>query len=559
MLPRALVLSVLLLLPLLLAPGVAHAIKKPTCTDPYDAVDSVWRWQQKEGEIRLDYASACFDAAGRSLRQRQRLAQRLAVVYDHEPAIIDLERLREMKADHVDPATREAKVVPHERFPEVYLERRAGRWLWSKRSLDWIDRYYVENLSGLDRAVESMPSWLKGEVFEVAYWQYLALALLLACGLVLRKALRVVVAARLRRLSQRIGPSLTRSLVDVVASPGATLLVAVLLRLGYPQLRLPADAALVVQLAVRLLIIVSVLWATYRAIDLLAVHLEARAQKTEGRLDSQLVPLLRKALKVVLVVAGALIVLQMLNVNVPSLLAGLGLGGLAVALAAKETLANLFGSLAILLDGPFQIGDWVSVEGVEGTVEEVGLRSTRLRTAQDSVVVFPNAKLADARIDNFQHRRYRRCLATVALGYEAAPEQVQAFVEGARAVVQANPGTHKDAYEIHVAGFGAQGLEVQVLFFLAVQDWSEELRLRHNVYLELVRLARDLGVRLAVPARALLVERPAAPGAEPARPAVPAPEELRRVVEGYGPGGALGRPAGAPVSHGFWPVAEGAA
>jgi MscS family membrane protein len=554
---RAFVVSLLLSLPLLcVAPGVALAIKKPTCADPYDAVDSVWRWQQKVDELRLDYASACFDPTGRTPEQRQQLAKRLVIVYDHEPAIVDMDRLKEVKPDHVDPETREARIVPHERFPKIYLERKGTKWLWSKSSLDWLDHYYVENLQGFDRAIERIPDWLKGQLFDIAYWQYVALAALLGFGILLRKALRVVVGARLRKLSARIGAPRAASLVAVVASPGATLCVAILLRLSYPKLRLPADVARVMQVAVHLLMTLSLVWAIYRAIDLLAVHLQQKASKTESRLDDQLVPLVRKALKVVVVIAGALIVAQSLNVNVPSLLAGLGLGGLAFALAAKETLANLFGSLAILLDGPFQVGDYVSVDGVEGTVEEVGLRSTRIRTFQDSLVVFPNAKLADSKIDNFQRRRQRRCLTTWRLAYDTSPEQVQAFVEGVRAIVCGNPLTRKDAYEVHMSALGPDALEIIVQFFLTVDSWTEELRQKHNVFLECLRLARDLGVRFALPTHALHVEELAAAGAARPAPEPVASAALAEIVEAYGPGGKRARPAGPVVTDGFWPTPE---
>jgi MscS family membrane protein len=243
-------------------------------------------------------------------------------------------------------------------------------------------------------------------------------------------------------------------------------------------------------------------------------------------------------------------------VNVPSLLAGLGIGGLAVALAAKETLANLFGSMTILLDGPFQIGDYVSVDGVEGTVEEVGLRSTRIRTFQDSLVVFPNAKLADSKIDNFQRRRQRRCLTTWRLAHDTSPEQVQAFVEGVRAIVRGNPLTRKDAYEVHMSEIGPGALDIIVQFFLKVDTWTEELRQKHNILLECLRLAHDLGVRFALPTQAVHVQELAAPGGTRPTSEPVADSQLAAVVEAFGPGGSRARPAGPVVTKGFWPTPE---
>lgn len=552
---RSWLLSLLFCLPLTLAlPRLAHA-KAPTCGDPFDAVDSVWRWQPKGKEQRLDWASACLEASGRTAKERQRLAQRLMWVYDHEGAMIDLDRLKELKPDYVDPASREARVVPHERFPKIVLERKGGKWLWTKASLDWMNEYYAARLSGLDWVIERMPAWLEGEVLGLAYWQYLALALLLGLGVLTRWLLRIIVGGRLRRLSERTGRRWAVTLGDVVGSPAAILIVAGVLRWAYPQLRLPVEAAAAMQVAVRLLVTVAIVWASYRGIDLLSVHLENRAARTESKLDDQLVPIVRKALKVVVVVAGVLLVLQTLDVNVPSLVAGLGLGGLAVALAAKDALANLFGSLTILLDGPFQIGDYVSVDGVEGTIEEVGLRSTRIRTFEDSLVVFPNAKLADSKIDNFERRRFRREQATFALAMDTSPEQVQAFVEGVRAIVRANRITRKDSYEVHLASVGPDSLGVFVQYFLKTTAWSEQLRERHNILLECLRLASSLGVRLTLPSKAVRVEQSAPPTAG----APPAVASLKAVVESFGPEGSAARPAGPIVTSGYLPTpAEGA-
>ena len=197
-------------------------------------------------------------------------------------------------------------------------------------------------------------------------------------------------------------------------------------------------------------------------------------------------------------------------VELRALLTGLGIGGLAFALAAKETLANFFGSVMIFVDRPFQIGDWIVVNGAEGIVEEVGFRSTRIRTFYNSVISVPNAVFTDAKIDNYGQREYRRTVCTLNLTYDTTPEQIQAFCEGIRAIIIANAHTRKDYYEVHMSGFGAHSLDVMVYFFFKVDSWTAELRERHNVYLEIMRLAGDLGVCFAFPTQTLHVDRVAA-------------------------------------------------
>ncbi len=409
-----------------------------------------------------------------------------------------------------------------------------------------------------EERLASLPAWLRGTVLGVEFWQYLALLFILLAGLVVRKIIQVVVAGRVRKLADKAGQQWAIKLVDVFGSPGATLVMAAMLRLAYPELGLTAGAVAALSVAVRMLVVVSIVWSIYRLIDVLAERMAVKAAETESKLDDQLVPLVRKSLKVFCVIAGVLFILQNLDVNVASLLAGLGIGGLAVALAAKDSIANFFGSIMIFVDRPFQIGDWVVVDGSEGIVEEVGFRSTRIRTFYNSVITLPNAKFTETKIDNYGVRQYRRTYVTLGLTYDTTPEQMQAFVEGIRAIVQANRYSRKDYYEIHMSGFGAHSLDVMVYIFFKVDNWSAELRERHNVFLEIMRLARDVGVQFAFPTQTLHVESLAAPGAQRNPPQPLAEPKLAEVVRAFGPDGERARPAGPKIAGGYYATAAAA-
>lgn len=350
---------------------------------------------------------------------------------------------------------------------------------------------------------DQLPAVFHWEVFGVQLWQTLAIIASVAAGLVARRILHFVATKRLRGLSQGEARGWVANLVTTIASPGATLVVAAILRLTYPYLELPAAAELAMQFAVRSIVVLTLVWIGYRLVDVFAEWLAAKAAQTESKLDDQLVPLLRKTLKATVVIIGSLLVLQNLSIDVGSLLAGLGIGGLAFALAAKDTLANFFGSVMIFIDKPFQIGDWVAIDGCEGIVEEVGFRTTRLRAFDNSLVTVPNSKFTEQRIVNFGARRYRRHSTTLNLTYDTTPEQMESFVQGIRALVLARPDTRKDAIEIHMASFGASSLDVMVYYFFEVGSWSEELRGKHEVMLSILRLAADLRVNFAFPTQTL--------------------------------------------------------
>ena len=226
-----------------------------------------------------------------------------------------------------------------------------------------------------------------------------------------------------------------------------------------------------------------------------------------------------------------------------SVLAGLGLGGLAFALAAKDACANFFGSIMILLDRPFNIGDWVIIGETEGSVEEIGFRSTRIRTFYDSLITVPNSILANANIDNMGQRNYRRIKAFFGLTYDTPPEKMEAFLEGVKNIVKANPYTRKDYYHVVFTAYGNFSLDVMLYCFSKVPDWSAELVQRQNIYLEILRLAEKIGVDFAFPTQTLHME--SFPGQESLRiPHQIDVSKLSDTASRFGPSGLYSKPGG---------------
>lgn len=357
-----------------------------------------------------------------------------------------------------------------------------------------------------------MPEWLRGDVFGIEAWQILGVVVLLLMGVLLRRVVMHLIVRYLRRFTRRLKVSWLDHLVARADGPVGTLVIAAVLALGSPALQLPRGFDFVVTLAVRTLAAFSVVWLLYRLVDVLSEVLEQRAAKTESKLDDQLVPLLRKSLKVFFVVIGAIFILQNLDVDVGSLLAGLGLGGLAFALAAKDTVANFFGSIMIFIDKPFHIGDWIVMSpGIEGTVEEVGFRTSRIRTFYNSLITVPNANVTNTPIDNMGARRYRRYKATLGLTYDTPPEKVQAFCEGVRTLIETLPHMRRDYYMVEFQDFGPSSLDILLYCFFEVPDWSSELAARTELNLAIMRLAKSIGVSFAFPTQTLHIAPPEAP------------------------------------------------
>jgi MscS family membrane protein len=247
-------------------------------------------------------------------------------------------------------------------------------------------------------------------------------------------------------------------------------------------------------------------WASYRLMDLISVYFLYLTRKTNTKLDDMLIPLLRKISKVFVLAVGAVLVADNMGVRVGSMLAGLGIGGLAFALAAKDTVANIFGSITVLFDQPFQVGDWVLVGKNEGTVERVGFRSTRIRTFYNSMITLPNSQLISTAVDNFGARTFRRYKTRFGLSYATPPDLVEGFCEGLRELVRVHPYTRKDYFHVYLNDLGESALEILVYIFHETPDWSTELRERHRFLLDALRLAERLGEDMAFPTRTVILE-----------------------------------------------------
>lgn len=348
---------------------------------------------------------------------------------------------------------------------------------------------------------------LRQQAFILENWQWLSLLLIIFAGLLLDRVTSVVLRGLVRHWRRRTDSPAYQGISGDLLRPLGLMSMAAVWWGGLNTLGLPADVLLILLISVKFLAALSGVWAAYRLVDLIAAYLGSRASATESKLDDALVPMIGKTLKVFVSILGLIFIADNLNINVTSLLAGLGLGGLAFALAAKDVVGNLFGSITVLMDRTFHVGDWVIVGDVEGSVESIGFRSTRIRSFYNSLISVPNSTLITATVDNMGQRRYRRLKCNLAVAYDTPPDRLEAFCEGIRELVRLHPYMRKDYYHVYFNQFGDSGLLVLVYVFWEVPDWGTELRERHRFLLDCLRLARRLGVEYAYPTQTLYLKR----------------------------------------------------
>ena len=355
-------------------------------------------------------------------------------------------------------------------------------------------------------AIEA-PEWMLQKVAFVKVWQWIGLGIIILVGLVLDLVVRFVAIRSLRRATKRIGRGtddlVVRRTARAMGVVAATLSWLLLLNL----LDLSITAFSILQPAAKFASLLALFWLGWRLADYIGEIFSGHAAASDTKIDDILVPMIRKSVKVFLVIFALLNLSPFLGLNLGPLLAAIGVGSFGFAFAFKNSLENFFGSVTVILDRPFQVGDWVVVDGVEGEVESVGLRSTRIRTFYNSLVTMPNSNLVTQQVDNYGMRKYRRWSTKVGILYGTPINRIDAFCEAIRQLIREHPYTRKDYYQVWLNSFGDSALEILVYVFWQAPNWQTELRERHRFMLDIMRVAEQLGVEFAFPSQTIYLER----------------------------------------------------
>ncbi len=346
-----------------------------------------------------------------------------------------------------------------------------------------------------------MHSDLVARVQALFSWRSFAVLIWIAGSLVSGAVLSWVSRRLLARLASR---TTTRWDDEIVARMGGPLAVGWALTVGYVALSLPEMSAASEETARRVLkgsFIATIFWILLRSIDV-ADHLVTSSAWASQRLASRsFVALGGKVLKISIVIIGAVTILSQAGYPVGSLIAGLGIGGLAFALAAQKTVENVFGAFSIAVDEPFRQGDFVKIDTVMGTVESIGLRSTRIRTPDRTIVAIPNGKLAEMRTESFAVRDRLRLGCTISLVYRTTAEQMRRVLAEVESALRAHPKIWPDSVTVCFKELAASSLDIDVNAWFTTTDWDEFQRIRQQVLLQFMQIVETAGTAFAFPTR----------------------------------------------------------
>ena len=362
---------------------------------------------------------------------------------------------------------------------------------------------------------EQIAVWLNYEIGDNSVGEY-ALVFASVFGIwLLRKFFSRILSRLIYRIIRR-KPALAalRSFESLLSGPLQWLLSMLLLYAAIKSLDIPVSwengspqqpgLLVLAGKLYSLALIASFTFLFVRLVDFFSMEILMKADEADRLLDKQLLPFVRELIKILLIIVSFFFSLGFVfELNVANIVAGLGLGGLAFALAAKESLENLFASFTIFLDKPFVVGDLVTVNGITGNVEKVGFRSTRIRTLEKSFVTLPNKQMTDQPLDNHTLRTHRRADFVLSLEYHLSEKQLDDFVHGIRDILKSNPKCNEESQACFFS-FGQSAIEVRVLFFADTTEFNDFLLIREEINFQILRLASRMGIRFAYPVQTIV-------------------------------------------------------
>jgi MscS family membrane protein len=341
------------------------------------------------------------------------------------------------------------------------------------------------------------------QFLDIALWQWIGLLVLVLLAAVVSWFLTVFVVRLLGTVV-----AFTKTTIDdkmrVEAAGPIRLVIAVLLfRAGLVPLGLGVKATEFMSSLLSALFIVAVTWLLLRVTNVLSSVVEERLVE-RGEVGAMgLVPPGRKFVKAIVVIFAFVSILSNFGFNVATLLAGLGVGGIAVALAAQRTIENLFGGIMLYTDRPVRVGDFCRFGDKLGTIEEIGIRSTRIRTLDHTVITVPNAKFSNMELDNITARERIRLLAILTVRYETTPDQLRYILVEIRKLLYSHERVIPDTPRVRFINFGAYSLDIEVVAYVNSTDWAEFLGIREDIFLRIMDIIKASGSGFAFPSQTL--------------------------------------------------------
>ena len=369
--------------------------------------------------------------------------------------------------------------------PQPAMVAGAASWL-----TDWLEQF----------------PWLQITWLGNPLWQYVAALLYIVLAFYASKLVDLVFRVQLKKLTARTKTTMDDLLIDLARGPVKVITFVILLHLGLRVFAWPEWAANLISNGLKIAVAASITYVALKVVDVGMSLWRKRMESAEDAiLDSQLFPVLSKSAKVFVVVVAVLVTTQNLGMNVTGLLASLSIGGLAVGLAAQDTLSNLFGAVALFADKPFRVGERIQLDAIDGTVETIGLRSTRIRNLDGHLVTVPNRTMANANLINVSRRPNIKTVMNIGVTYDTPAEKVERAMQIIEDIYRPHPKTSD--LIISFNKFESSSLNILVVHWWDSTDFKEYLLQFQKLNLELKRRFDTEGISFAFPSQTVYMRQ----------------------------------------------------
>ncbi len=441
--------------------------------------------------------------------ERIRSAKLMKRIYDGKGLYVHVSRISK-DSMYLDSIAQDFIYFPFpDQLPDVYVEKIDDKWMYSDLTVDVLpDLYKGVYPFGLHRVIDMLPARQGSKYIGLYGWQWIAI---LAFGFILVAGYYIlsrILNFSLRFLTRKFA-FIKQDQIDLIKRIDGMIVLAFLSSMfSYmlPVIRLPIRLSIVLLKVNDVLFTVFVVLILLGLVNILKAYLQDAAEATETKLDEQLLPIVIKMIKIIIVIAGVFHILHILDVNVTALIAGISIGGLALALAAQDTVKNLIGSMMIFFDKPFQIGDYIVAGSHEGSVVEVGFRSTRIKKVDTSIISIPNGSLVNQSLTNLGVRNMRVLNTTLGLMYNSRSEDIKSFMNDLKDYVSNHPRIWQESKYIHLKELGASSIDIMFRVYIETVDYADELAVKEEIIFNVISLAEKNGVSFAFPSSSVYIE-----------------------------------------------------
>ncbi|NLR92619.1 mechanosensitive ion channel family protein [Flammeovirga agarivorans] len=471
-------------------------------SSPYHTFHTLYDFLD-EDNFHPGIAARVFNKNIGSIEKRQQLAEDLKLIlsakgiYPHNTNVSLLK-------NYVDKKTNKRRFTITDKYPDIYLIKYSdGNWYFSRYTSERIPYIFNEIYPGISRKIIEFVLKIKqnnNQLLGKDTWQITSLfsliLMLVIVGYLLNYLLKF---ATLKITNPDYKSFILDRIINHFIKPVNYAILLYMFNWLLPLFLIDSDLSYYLSTVVRVLLGIAILLILYRSVDIIVYQMYHKTKYNRLNFNENLSPIVKTSMRIFAVLIGIGIFFNMLGYDITNFIAGLSFGGIVIAFAAQDTVKNFIGSIMLFADQPFRVGDYIEIDNLSGVVEEIGFRSTKVRTFEDSVMVFPNSLLSDNRVDNKGMRNSRRFRTLISITYNTPRTKIIKFTNEIREIIKNHPLSKPDAYYVHLNEFGPSSLDLLFQMYICTNERIIELQAREEIMLEIIRLSEEIGVEFAFP------------------------------------------------------------